>query len=81
MSYSIGSSSVEMLYLRGLKFFNIPNKVVDFHEPVGHATNIIQYVLFKISLTFSRLLSISHNASILVKFESCLSILITIFSQ
>jgi hypothetical protein len=42
MLYSIGSSRVEILNSKGLKFFKIPNNVVDFQEPVGHATSIIQ---------------------------------------
>ncbi|MDP2396164.1 MAG: hypothetical protein Q8S84_03400 [bacterium] len=79
--YSTGSSRVEILYSKGLKFLSIPNNVVVFHEPVGHATNIIQYVLFRDSLTFSKLTSINHNASILIRDSSCFNILITIFSQ
>jgi hypothetical protein len=79
--YSIGSSSVDIFDSRGLKLFNIQNNVVVFHEPVGHAIRIIQYLLFRVSLTIFTFTSISHKASTLVKESSCFNILITTFSQ
>jgi hypothetical protein len=42
MLYSIGSSRVEILNSKGLKFFKTQKSVVDFQEPVGQATKIIQ---------------------------------------
>ena len=79
--YSIGSSRVDILSSRGLKFLSIPKRVVVFHEPVGHVINMIPYVFLRAFLTISKCTSISHSASIFVRDSSGFSILITIFSQ
>gem|GEM_PF-2191102 len=57
------------------------NKVVDLPDQVGQATNIIQYLLFSVSLIFLRLTSRKSSLSRLSIVWSCLNILITIFSQ